>query len=297
VQDGLDQRQVRFIEAAGVRTRVYEAGEGPPLVLLHGGLYGSLYSLDSFSLNLPALARRFRVVAFDKLGQGHTGSPAADADYTYERLLEHAFAVLDDVVGAPAHLVGHSMGALLAIRLAQARPGLARTLVLVDSNTAAPDDDRYPRGAFYRDLEARTPPGPPTHATVRMEPDEQSFSRVHVTDDFVERLLEIALLPAQQHSLERLRAMRSAVWEPTLAGQKAAALAAIDAAGLPCPTLVVWGADDVSAPLPLASALFERIAAHTPATELHVLAQAGHYCYREHPAAFDRLVTSFCGDR
>lgn len=297
MQDGLDQRNVRFVDAAGVSTRVYEAGEGETLLLLHGGLYGSLYSLDSFSLNLPVLARRFRVIAFDKLGQGHTAAPASDADYTYERLLEHALAVVDAAVPGPAHLLGHSMGALLAIRLAQARPGLARTLVLVDSNTAAPDDDRYPRGAFYRDLEARTPPGPPTRESVRMEPDEQSYSREHVTDDLVDRLLEIALLPSQQRSLERLRAVRGDVWEPSLARNKEEALAAIASGGLGCPTLVVWGANDVSAPLPLATSLFDVIAAKTPETELHVLSRAGHYCYREQPAAFHRLVTSFCGDR
>jgi pimeloyl-ACP methyl ester carboxylesterase len=264
VEDRLDTRRVRFVEAAGVRTRVYEAGAGPTLVLLHGGLYGSLYSLDCFSLNLPSLERSFRVVAFDRLGQGHTAPPAGDGDYGYGPLLEHALAVVD---------------------------------ALGVSNTAAPDDERFPRGAFYRELESRVPPGPPSRESVRMEPDEQSFSTGHVSDDFVARLLEIARLPTQQRALDRLRAVRDTVWEPSLDEARAGALAAIDEHGLPGPTLVIWGADDPSAPLPLAFALFERIAARTPETELHVLARAGHYSFREQPAAFERLVGAFCSGR
>ena len=52
--------------------------------------------------------------------------------------------------------------------------------------------------------------------------------------------------------------------------------------------------NDVSTPLSLALALFERISAKTPHTELHVLARAGLYCFREQPEAFDRIVTAFC---
>jgi 2-hydroxy-6-oxo-6-(2'-carboxyphenyl)-hexa-2,4-dienoate hydrolase len=294
MRDGLDGRRIRFVSAAGVRTRVYEAGAGETLVLIHGGLFGSLYSLDCFSLNFHGLAHRFRVVAFDRLGQGHTGSPGSDGDYTYPSLLVHTLDVLDALGGGPMHLVGHSMGALLAAQVALRRPLLTQSVVFVDSNTAAPDDPRFPREKFYRELEERIPPGPPTRQTVRMEPDEQSFSRAHVTADFVDRLLEIARLPAFRQAAARINELRDSVWNPSLQATRASTLAAIDTAGLPCPCLVVWGADDISAPLPVGISLFERVAAKTPRTELHVLARAGHYCFREQPEAFDGLVTSFC---
>ena len=58
---------------------------------------------------------------------------------------------------------------------------------------------------------------------------------------------------------------------------------------------MVWAFNDVSAPLRVHGLpLFERIAATTPAAELHVLNQAGHYVFREQPEAFNRLVRSFC---
>jgi 2-hydroxy-6-oxonona-2,4-dienedioate hydrolase len=87
--DSLDVEKLRFVDIEGARTRYYEDGDGEPLVLIHGGQFGSLYSLDSWSLNLAGLTRHFRVYALDKLGQGHTDNPRNDADYTFEALSRH----------------------------------------------------------------------------------------------------------------------------------------------------------------------------------------------------------------
>jgi pimeloyl-ACP methyl ester carboxylesterase len=297
VADDLDLACIRFVEAGGIPTRVYEAGAGEPLVLIHGGLFGSLYSLDAWSLNLPTLAGRFRVVAFDKVGQGHSGNPAADGRYVFESVVAHAAALLDALALGPAHLVGHSMGALLATRLCLDRPELVRTVTIVDSNTLAPDDPRFPWTRFYVELDARLPRGEPTAESVRIEPDLQSFSREHVTDPFVGRLLEIARRPAFRHAASRMKELRETTWMPSILPARAGALAEIDAHGLPVPVLVVWGADDPSAPLPLGLALHERIAARTAEADLLVLGRAGHYCFRERPRAFERALTAFCLER
>lgn len=290
MRDGLDEGCIRFVAAGGVRTRVYDSGgDGEPLVLIHGGDFGSTYSLDGWSLVLPGLARRFRIVAFDKLGQAYTADPASESDHTWPALFRHAVSLLDELALGAAHLVGHSMGALLATRIAFERPELARTLVIVDSNTTAADDPRHPWGAFYEDLARRMPAGPPTRESVRMEPDEQSWSTDHVTDDFVERMLSVARLRPQLD-----KGWYDPIWMPSIGEMRRRNLAEIDEHGIPVPTLVVWGADDPSAPVPLAYALFERIRARTAEAELHVLGRAGHYAYREQPQAFVRLLEGFC---
>jgi len=294
MEDGLDRDRLRFVEADGIPTRVYEAGAGEPLVLIHGGGFGSLYSLDGWSLNLPRLADRFRVVAFDKLGQGHTGNPEDESRYTFERLQAHALALLDALALGPAHLVGHSMGALLAARIALDRPELTRTLTIVDSNTVAPDDPRFPWTRFYAELSLRIPPGAPSLETVRIEPELQSVTQGHVTGGFLARLLEIARRPQFAEAERLARELRQTVWMPSILPVRARTLEEIDARGLPLPVLVVWGAGDPSAPLPLAYALFERIAARTPDAQLHVLGQAGHYCFRERAEAFERVLAAFC---
>jgi pimeloyl-ACP methyl ester carboxylesterase len=292
--DGLDARRVRTVEVGGVRTRYWEAGTGEPLVLLHGGHFGTLYALDAWSLNLEPLAGDFRVLAPDRLGQGQTDNPTRDEDYTVSAVLAHLLGFLDAVGVAAAHVVGHSRGGLLAARLAARHPDRVRTLTVVDSATLAPDRPGYDPDAFYARLAVQWPPGPPTRAAVRLEPEAQSFDPAHVGDDFCDRLLAIAQLPKIEVAAERLRALHAAVWAPDLACHRAAALADIERGALRQPVLVVWGANDPSAPLPLAHALYARLAPRAASAELHVFNRAGHYVFRERPAAFNRLLCGFC---
>lgn len=288
----------RLIDIDGIRTRVFESGAGgETMLLIHGGLYGDLYSLDCWSQNLTAFADRYHTVAYDKPGQGYSDFRGEPADYTFDRVVAHGLAVLDRLVGQPAYIVGHSMGALLAAEIAVARPERVASLVLVDSNTIAPDDPRFPRGKFYRDLEDKTPPGPPTRSSVRMEPDQQSYRTGHVTDEFVERLLEIARRPQRAAAHAALQTLRAQRWEPSMEASRSRIRSLLEDRGLPCRTLVVWGGQDPSAPMPLAWSLFDRVRARTPGAQLHIIADAGHYVFREEPDAFADAVLSFCARR
>ncbi len=290
--DSLDPRKLHFLDVGGVRTRYYEDGQGEPLVLFHGGEYGSLYTLDSWILNLPGLAQHFHVYAMDRLGQGYTDNPSGD-DYTYAALLRHTIGFLDALGLRGAHLAGHSRGGLLISAVAFARPELARSLVIVNSGTLAPDDPNYPT-TLYDEVERRTPPGPPTVESVRIEPDLQAYSRAQITDDFVARLLDIARTPRHAEAVARMREVAQTRWFPTLGQQKEATLRQIGERGLPCRTLMTWAYNDRSAALPRGLQLFDRIAARTPEAELHVFNRSGHCVMREQPAAFVRLVRAFC---
>lgn len=284
-----------MLDVGGLATRVYQDGHGEPLVLIHGGEFGLLYSLDSWSLNLPALAGSFRVCAFDLPGQGYTDNPQTPEGYTIEGLLAQVRRTLDALGITRAHLVGHSRGAFLATCLAVEAPELARSLTIVDSSTTAPDHPDYPLGIFYTRLAERTPPGPPTVQTVRLEPEAQSHGFRHITDDFVSRMLAIARLPKTAEA-QRTLAAHSEAWLASLNAKRRAVLSGIAERGLPVPTLVVWGRDDPSAPLPVGLALYDLICQRTPRAELHVLNQAGHYAFREQPAAFNRVLGGFCRD-
>ncbi|HXG36281.1 MAG TPA: alpha/beta hydrolase, partial [Dehalococcoidia bacterium] len=151
LSDSLNQSKLHFIDIDGVRTRYYEDGAGTPLLLLHGGEYGSMYSLDSWSLNLPALAQRFHVYALDKLGQGFTDGPR-NKDYTFEALLAHTLAFMQKVGFSRGCIAGHSRGGFLATCIAMEQPELVEKLIIVDSATASPDQPNFDSGAFYRSL-------------------------------------------------------------------------------------------------------------------------------------------------
>jgi 2-hydroxy-6-oxonona-2,4-dienedioate hydrolase len=295
VADSLDPRKLHFVDVGGVRTRYYEDGQGEPLVLFHGGEFGSLYTLDSWSLNLPGLAEHFHVYAPDKLGHGYTDNPAPDA-YTPEALFRHAVGFLEALGLRGAHVAGHSRGGFLVTWLAVERPELVKSLIIVDSQSIAPDAVSGGADDFYEKLghRKRLLEEPPTEELVRIEPDAQTYHREQVTDDFVARLLEIARLPKTREAQRRIQELRPTNWYPALFRKRDELLQRIDAEGLTLPTLVIWGFDDQSAPLSLGIQLFGRLAPRAPHAELHVLNQARHYCFRDQPAAFNRLLRAFC---
>jgi pimeloyl-ACP methyl ester carboxylesterase len=99
---------------------------GPPLVLLHG-LTGWWHSWEPV---LPQLTADWHVYAVDLRGHGQSGR--AGDHYLLSDYARDIAALLDQCVGQPAVLMGHSLGALTAMATAPLAPGRVRALVLVD---------------------------------------------------------------------------------------------------------------------------------------------------------------------
>jgi len=117
----------RFITVNGVRLHYFERGTGTPLVLLHGN--GSMIEDFRCSGLIDLAAKKYRVIAFDRPGFGHSErprstmwTPAAQADLIAAALVE---------IGVPRAIVfGHSWGTLVALALAMKYPQEVRALVL-----------------------------------------------------------------------------------------------------------------------------------------------------------------------
>jgi 2-hydroxy-6-oxonona-2,4-dienedioate hydrolase len=237
--DVLDRSKLHFVDVAGVRTRYYEAGAGEPMLLLHGGGFGPGYSLDAWSMVLPLLARDFHVYALDRLGQGQTDNPMSLADYSFDGVYQHILAFMRLLDLRRAHLVGHSRGGLFAAHVALRESDLVRTLVLIDSSTLAGQDP-----PFYGNLPQV--PGP-SRESVRVEPEAQSFSWAHITDDFVGRLLENAQLPKTIEAQRTMAQGAAGPFNASLSEAREQAHEMIDATGFSMPTLIIWALNDVSA--------------------------------------------------
>lgn len=100
-------------------------GSGPPLVLVHG-LGGSLSNWMTVG---PQLSERFRVFALDLAGFGHT--PLTGRTTSVEANVALVARFIKEVAGAPAIVVGNSMGGLIGAVLAASRPELVSRLILV----------------------------------------------------------------------------------------------------------------------------------------------------------------------
>ncbi len=120
-----------YADVNGVRIWYEVRGAGAPVVLLHGGM-STIET--SFEKVLPELTRRYRVVAVEQVGHGH--SPDADRPYSYARMADDTAAVLRNLRIERADLVGWSDGAEVALQLAIRHPQLVRRMVLSGVTTA-----------------------------------------------------------------------------------------------------------------------------------------------------------------
>jgi pimeloyl-ACP methyl ester carboxylesterase len=115
------------VEIDGLPIRYLAAGEGPPLVLLHGAGDNAL----DWRWVMPSMAATHRVYAPDLPGSPDSARPAADYSPAF---FERFVAAFVDALGiGRAAFVGNSLGGLIALRVALSEPARVGALVLVDS--------------------------------------------------------------------------------------------------------------------------------------------------------------------
>jgi pimeloyl-ACP methyl ester carboxylesterase len=146
-----------YLDIADHSTWVETTGEGDETVLLlHGGLSNCDDLLQSIG---PALTERYRVVTFDRRGHGRTAD--VEGPLHYDDMAADTIAVLETVVGGPAHLVGWSDGGIVSLLLSMRRPDLVTRQVLVGTNFhhdgllpefALGDDPNAPDVAMFKAL-------------------------------------------------------------------------------------------------------------------------------------------------
>jgi len=115
---------------AGVDAHWREAGAGEPLVVLHG-LGASSFSWTAV---MPALARRYRVIAPDFPGFGRSDSPR-EFDYSLKGLSRWVVALLDHLGLPSAHVAGNSLGGIVALMTAMDEPARVRRVALLGTPT------------------------------------------------------------------------------------------------------------------------------------------------------------------
>jgi 2-hydroxy-6-oxonona-2,4-dienedioate hydrolase len=282
----------KFVDVDGIRTRYFEAGAGPVVVLFHGGHFGShdaANCAEDWSLNFDDLAQWFHVYAVDKIGQGFTDNPERDEDYTIASVVQHAHGFLKNLRLRNIHPVGHSRGAYLVARLTLEHPELFSTCILVDTNTLAP-------GISKNETVMANPPLPRlSRESQRWVLQKYSYGYEHITEEWLDVMVRIAGLPKYQNAVKQMEeiGLRTTRFLPHLARQKDETLNIIRDRGFGKPTLLAWAYNDPTATIDQGHALFDLIARNTPDARMYIFNRAGHFSYREHPAEFNAMVRSF----
>jgi pimeloyl-ACP methyl ester carboxylesterase len=119
-----------YLKVDGHDLYCYEwENDGEAVVLLHGGL-SKTSSWDY--LLVPALEDDFHVFAYDRTAHGFTGDRAGSLHFEFQA--KEAIGYLETVVKEPAHLVGSSDGAIIALMVAIARPDLVKSIISIGGN-------------------------------------------------------------------------------------------------------------------------------------------------------------------
>ena len=118
-----------FVESNGLEMAVYERGEGPAVIFLHG--FPEL--AYSWRHQLPALAHAgYRAIAPDLRGYGRTTAPPDVADYRMSELIADLHGLLDALELEQATFVGHDWGALVLWQMAMLAPDRIERLVILN---------------------------------------------------------------------------------------------------------------------------------------------------------------------
>lgn len=249
---------------------VESAGQGRPLVLLHGwAMHAGL-----FTPLLPALAARQRVLAVDLPGHGHSAPLDRWSLDGVVAALARAFAAEGEV-----DVLGWSLGGLVALAWARAHPAQVRRLVLVGTSPRFVAGEDWPHA-----MSALTLARFADELRVAWRPTLQRFLALQVQGSEAGK----AALAALRHALHARGTPAPGMLAEALQVLGETDLRA-DVATLRTPALVVAG--DRDALVPVAAARW--LAAALPAGELLEIAGAAHAPFLSHPEAFVARVRGF----
>lgn len=257
----------RFADNEGVRIAWEEHGSGPPVVMVHG--LG--YARWGWGPLAERLAERFRVITFDNRGIGESDVPPGP--YTASDMAGDLAAVIAAADAAPTHLVGTSLGGMVAQELAAMHPELVERLVLL--STTPGGSSAYPMPSETVEL---------ISTAADLDPEVA-----------LRRFVENALSPtAPAELVDRIYSLRLQ-HPPHPAGWQAQAAAGTgyDSAGrhrrITVPTLVITGSADRVVDHRNSRLLAEEL----PNARLVVFEGRGHLLFWEDPAGVAEVISDF----
>jgi pimeloyl-ACP methyl ester carboxylesterase len=254
---------------AGAHSIAYrEAGDGPPLVFLHGFLCDS----RCWRTQLTGLADQFRVVAWDAPGAGASSDPPAT--FTITDWAECLAAFLHALGIERACFAGLSWGGLLAQEAFRLDASRVAGLVLADTYAGW-------KGSFSAEVAEKRLTRCEQDSTLPPGEFVKQWVPEMFTADAPDALHEEMSSIMRDFHPHGFRLMAKALAD----GDTSSSLPAITS-----PTLLLWGEDDQRSPLSVA----EKFRAAMPGAEYVVLSGAGHVSNMERPDAFNDHVRRFC---
>jgi pimeloyl-ACP methyl ester carboxylesterase len=276
---GQDWGEQKTFDYQGIKINYYEAGQGRPVILLHG--FGACAYTWRFLA--PALAGTRRVFTLDLKGHGLSDKPE-DGKYAVSDQADLVAAFIRDRKLIDPVLVGNSMGGAVAIvtyfKIREETPDPIKGMVLIDSAgypQKLPWFIRLARVPWLSDLGSKLlSPRLVTGMVLR----KCYYNREKITDEMINAYAYYGSLPGAAEAVRQTaRQIVPANMEAVIARYKT----------IKAPTLIIWGEEDKVVPLEVGRN-FQR---DIPGSELVVIPRCGHIPQEEEPLETRRLIQDF----
>ncbi len=270
------KRTSKFVKAGNINVHYNEAGEGEPLILIHGGGPGAT-GWSNFRYNIDTLARKYRVIIVDLPGYGKS-----DIIVPREKMFGFYAGVIKDMITAlgidKTHIVGNSLGGGTALKFALDYPDRLGRMILMGSGGGYPYfTPMMTEGMkiLFNTYEGEGPTIEKLRRFINIMVYDDSF----VTEELLDERLAAATRPeimADPPIKLRGKFPAEELWRERLDQ-------------LPHETLVIWGREDRVVPLDSGFMLMKQI----PKARLFVFPQCGHWVQMEKADEFNALVLEF----
>ena len=266
----------KWVTAADTRVRYFQAGSGPPLILLHG-LGGAAVV---WYCNMEPLARGHTVYAMDL--PGHGASEAPPWSYSLKGSIRFMESFMDVLGLQQASIAGNSLGGLIALALALERPRRVNRLILEDAAGLGREVVTFLRllstpilGNFLVS---------DSRNSVKWVLKQVVHNQAHITERLVDLIHLERSRPGNRASL--LKVLRAGV---SPMGVKPSVILTSRLGQVEAPTLVIWGREDRIFPM----AHGHRAAQLLPKGQLRIFDRCGHWPHMEVSPAYNRTVLEF----
>ena len=267
-----------FVESANGRIAYHETGEGPCVILIHGGGPGA-YGFSNYRRNFEDLAvKGLRVIIVDLPGYGQSDYRESRDGGLFTPMADATLELIDHLGLGKAHLVGNSLGGGTALRLALDHPDRVDRMILMGPGGSIPATSTFPAEGLLRMIQFYDGDGPTIEKLDRVI-DLLVYDRSSITRELVEERFKTATLP-QTMANPPLRGhannARNELWREPLDR-------------LEHRTLLIWGREDRVLPLDMSFIMLKRI----PNADMHIFSKCGHWAQWERAAEFNDLVADF----
>jgi len=266
----------KFVTVDGKKVHYVEAGNGPPIILIHGFLYHTVM----WKKNIDALAEKYKVYAIDLWGWGYS-ERLKENEYSFERYGKQILGFMDALDIKKATLAGQSMGGGISVYVAAHYPDRVERLILVD-----PAVIPYPMttiGKIYQfpfigEFMNAIPGDALMKNNIRTI---WFYDKNKATEEYCQEVLQPLLIKGSSNGTMFI--LRNVLKEPYV--EKEANLLA----KVSIPILIIHGREDKAIPLDRSKKLNDL----WKGSKLVIFDKAGHSPHEEYPEKFNKLALEF----